>query len=519
MLVRLEERALSSALPGILLLAISLAQPLVLVPVLLSGWGDVRYGVWIILTSTAVTLQSLDAGFQGYAGNEFNQAYAREPSRLRHMVSSALRVSYGLGAVHLCMGAGLLVTGVFDHLLPTGISIAEISDARGAFLVMVIHWAIQGSITGLVGRVFAPVGLYARSQWWGVISRTGYLIAIAVSASLGAGLTLAWVVAAVVSLIVCAAFVVDVQRKLGKWLSWWRDGSFGDGLSYFVRSLVLSAVGLAEGALATGLLIVLGSSLQAGGLAIFATLRTMSGLLGQVAMMVVNPITPDLVRFVVQRDAGKLTDTLRVLRLLIVTFGGCALCGLAAIAAPLYEIWTLGALAFDYAAFALLGWAAFVRLAGLPEVITLRSLNQNHLVLLLVGIQGLVLFSALAVLREYPLTWVAAAAIAGTDFITGWALPRYLLTRELRSYGMNTVTEKWREVWFFLFVGAALAAGVGVLGRIVMVLLAMSGAGIYAIQSWRKLSPIARERLLALGHRLVPGLGRLTKPLMGNLRS
>jgi O-antigen/teichoic acid export membrane protein len=494
---RLEDRALSSAFPGFLLLLITVAQPLLLVPILLSGWGDARFGVWILLTSTAATLQSLDAGFQGYLGNEFNRVYAENPAGLRGMVSSALRICYCLGSVHLLLGLGLVFSGGFEQLLPTGLSLGEIADARGTFLVMVVHWSVLGSVTGLLGRVFAPVGLYARSQWWGFVSRSGFLIAVAATALTGGNLTAAWTAAAITSFVVCVALVIDMRRHLHPWLSWWEGGSFRSGLTLFFRSLLLSGVGLAEGLVATGLLIFLGSQFQAGGLAIFATLRTMSGLLGQVAMLVVSPITPDLVRFFVQRDGAKLDDTLRVLRLLILGGGGAALVLLAAVAEPLYRVWTRGAVVFDYPAFALLSWAAFVRLGGLPEGITLRSLNRNHLVLILVAVQAAVLFSSLALLHRFPLTWVAAGCIAAADFLSGWLLPRFLLARELRRQGV-TVSGLTGGLGLIFGVGAALLAGIFPMGRWLIVLPGLAGAALYIRHSWRELSPVAQARLTEL---------------------
>jgi O-antigen/teichoic acid export membrane protein len=494
---RLEDRALRSALPGFLLLLITVAQPLLLVPILLSGWGEGRYGVWILLTSTAATLQSLDAGFQGYLGNEFNRVYAENPANLRRMVSSALRICYCLGSVHLLLGLGLILSGGFLKLLPSGLSTGEIADARGMFLVMVVHWSLLGSVTGLLGRVFPPVGLYARSQWWGVASRLGFLIAVAATVLGGGNLTAAWLAAAVTSFVVCVALVIDMRRHLRPWLSWWEGGSFRSGLGLFFRSFLLSGVGFAEGLVATGLLIVLGSRFSAGGVAIFATLRTMSGMLAQVAMLVVSPITPDLVRFFVQRDGAKLGDTLRVLRLMILGGGGAALVLLAAVAEPLYRVWTRGAITFDYPAFALLSWAAYVRLGGLPEGITLRSLNRNHLVLILVAAQAAVLFTALTLLYRFPLTWVAAGCIAAADFLSGWFLPRYLLARELRRHEI-AVAGLGGGLWLLVGVGAALLTGIAPMGRWLAIVPAVAGAALYSRHTWRELSPVAQARLTAL---------------------
>jgi hypothetical protein len=136
-------------------------------------------------------------------------------------------------------------------------------------------------------------------------------------------------------------------------------------------------------------------------------------------------------------------------------------------------------------------------LGGLPEGITLRSLNRNHLVLILVAVQAAVLFSSLALLYRFPLTWVAAGCIAAADFLSGWLLPRFLLARELRREGV-AVSGLSGGLGLIVGVGAALLVGISPMGRWLVIVPGLAGAGLYMRHAWRELSSVAQARLTEL---------------------
>ncbi len=416
---------------------------------------------------------------------------------MRLAVASAFRVSYVLAVTQVVFIIALFYFDLVSNFFPGPLDEKVRRDVALALVVMSIYSAIVGSVMGVAVRIYPSFGSYARGQWWGIAVRLGFFACVLLTSLAGGKMAAAWIAIAIAGLVIHLLVAVDIQRHFGRYISWWRGGSFRFGFGLFNRSLVLGAVGILEGLIASGTLVFLGSIVHAAGLALFVTMRTMTGLLGQASMTLIAPIMPDLVRLVVQKEGEKFRDVMATMRLLLLTGSGVCVLLMAAIAKPVFDLWTRGVLSFDPMAFAFLSWAAFVRLAGLPESVALRALNKNGVLLLITIVQMAVLLLGLSLVRSFPHLWCAAACLATADLLSGLFLPRFFLSKELRVQGIN-ISYGTLDYLVVFGVGTALVIGATSWGTWLMLGPCLVGIALFSREAWRNLSSMAQERLLSL---------------------
>src|SRR5690349_17466893 len=69
-------RVTLGALANLLSQVLNTGGQLLVVPVLLAGWGRQLYGEWLALSAAAASLAVLDLGMQSYVVNRLNQCHA-----------------------------------------------------------------------------------------------------------------------------------------------------------------------------------------------------------------------------------------------------------------------------------------------------------------------------------------------------------------------------------------------------------------------------------------------------------
>jgi O-antigen/teichoic acid export membrane protein len=110
----------------LLALGASLLDRLVVVGLLLRGWGPETYAGWTLLAAAAGTLSLADLGMSLYFGNVWQEALARgDAARAQRALNVSLFIYFALGLMLALGGAVALGAGLADVLAPSGLSRAE----------------------------------------------------------------------------------------------------------------------------------------------------------------------------------------------------------------------------------------------------------------------------------------------------------------------------------------------------------------------------------------------------------
>lgn len=351
----------------------NLAATLLLVPVLLEAWGAERYGSWLALLSLFGVITTFDTGHHNYVGNELMRLYPVNRGAARRVLASALLAALCLGVVELGLVLVLLASGA----LPWALGQAEPSPAELApsLVLLAFGWLWQGSLGGVLARLYPAVGRYARSVWWGIAYRALSALTLGLGAWLGGGI-LAVVVASTTLTLVYVVFAArDARGCIAELYPFWRGADAALALRNVARSTVLTGCALLAQLGQHAVLLWLSARGGLGWVPAFTTTRTAANLFLQAAAVITGPLLPEMVRFAALGEQRKLAETIRTTWLVSgapINIGAC-LC--LPLYEPLYGAWTGGAVAFDRALFAWLAVGISLRSFGAPFVALLAGLN------------------------------------------------------------------------------------------------------------------------------------------------
>jgi O-antigen/teichoic acid export membrane protein len=343
-------------------LAVTLCTQLLLVPFYLRYWTLEDYGVWLAVQAVVGLLAVPDCAYQNYLQGEFYRLGGGEKERghMRQLFWSAHAVGVFVSSL---IGLGLLL----GALLAPGDLIALVggnSEAHaGVEWVLVafwFFWIAQSVYGGIAVRVLAVYGRFPRTAWWGlgvlVFSTLAPLPLVA--AGKGVVTALGWWVGSLA--VINTVFVVDLVREMRRLNLPWVRPDWIQGGRALLRAQVLTVRGLADNLRQQGVRVLLAPLAGAAEVASFSTLRTGANVAMQGLGTVMNPLTPELMRYAGSRDRARTRDTF-LLVWLVMLLAMVPTVILAQAFLPLvFPLWTQGKAHFDAPLFALLSGAVLV---------------------------------------------------------------------------------------------------------------------------------------------------------------
>ena len=350
----IERRAFRNTRVGTISFLLNFGQTLLLVPILLKTWGPERYGVWVALMAGSTLLQALNRGHQNYIGNELNMQYHGDLGQFRSTLGSSLRIAYVLGIVEFAICAIIIATGSLARVLSIPPPMVTEQRLSTALLLLMATWMTFGSAGGIISRILIPAGKFYECEWAGILARLAQFASIALVALAGGTIVEACLSFSLVQSITTLLLLWYTQRLLPNLYPWWRDARWGEGLRGLRRSLVLTVTGMIQQVSSSGLVLLVSILFAATAVPSFSTLRTMTNTATAITTLLISAVLPDLVRFHVTKEVGKVADTLDghwFLAGLLVN-GGILLT--FPVIEPLYRVWTRGQIAFDPGLFLLL---------------------------------------------------------------------------------------------------------------------------------------------------------------------
>jgi len=459
--IPVERRVASGSFLASLSFALSVIQTLVQVPLLLKFWSPTEYGMWMAVMAATSLVTRLDIGHQSFVGNLFNRYWVQNKVHMRSVFASGVLGALIVAAVELVAGILLFSFGKTEWLsgpVPEG---AGRDDFRIAFFAYLLFWVAQGSVGGIIARLYQPAGLFARAQVIGIVYYLAGFIALIVSVALGASIAGA-MFAQIGAWVACNLFMFwDAKQKFPGFYPWWQGGNLALAWKNLRASLVLTVNGLVEQAGSSGLVLLVIGILAPVEVAMFTTIRTVGNTALQGVSVILYPVMPDVVRYHFQREPGKLDA---VFGLVWCAAGSLVCLGFSAMApvlAPLYGLWTRNALPFSPALFTLVVLAVCFRQWATPLQTYLHGVNHLAPQTVAIGLRTAVtLVFAFVFLKQGGIAIAGAVLLAGE--ILAAAVYFFAARNALHQMGGRL---SMKPVIFSLIqigaMGAGLALGVG----------------------------------------------------------
>ena len=324
----------SSALAQI----IGALNAVVLVPLFLRTWGADGYGRWLALTALVSYLSLLDLGGQSYVGNLLAIEYTKQDQAAFRRVLSAGVSLFVLIALGVFLGV-MFLTSLPDASFP-GLARSLNLDERSVivFTSASLLLSIPG---GVYVMVYRSTGLFARGTMIGNVIRLMVLGVSIVLLYVGAGP--GTYAAGLFALNVLSTLTViwDTQRHIPQCKNPKLSLAVAkEGFVYLKGSLYFWLIALAGAINQQGVLIVLTAFGSPVAVAVFATHRTVAGLLRYISTWLQGPLWPEFSFLWAANQRASIE------RLVVITTGATMLCtGVIAVALYMffpyiYPIWT-----------------------------------------------------------------------------------------------------------------------------------------------------------------------------------
>lgn len=499
----IHRRAFSGTLIGFVSFGASMLQNIVQVPFLLRYWGAETYGVWLALTSFVGFVTLLDNGHQNYIGNMLNQRYADDRELFCVTLGSAVRFALIVAVCSVLISLAVAGSPWLGSI--AGIKLARFPEAPAVLAILAIGWIATGSISSVLVRLYPPTGHFTRAQVWSVLMRAAQFLAVILPAAYGKGLVFTAVAFGAVTTVVTLAIVWDLRVLLPEFYPWWRTGSYLEGWRNFRSSIVLSGTSVFDGFVQQGMVILVGNRLGAAEIPLFTTMRTLANTAVQVSSIMLNPVIPDMVRYRVRREWGKLTAVFSFHWFVSTLSIDGGIVVFVLFARPIYQLWTHGALRFDPWLFAALQVMVAVRVFGTPMASYLVGMNRLRAQCAISVARG-ILALGIAALLVGPFGVDASGwALLGAELIGGALLPLAFVNWEFSHEGQ---TLPWRPMTLGLagvpcvMIAQARQFSVGSLGLGMLALAAVSiGAVSWAALQGLPAAVVQRFPVLGVWHR------------------
>lgn len=359
-------------------IVITLITQLALVPLYLSYWEVKTYGLWLAILSMSGLLSALDLGFQEYIGYEFLRIGRNQHRVTSEYLSSGIFTGILLGFFQLAMITGILLFGLL-HLFVDGIAYSGqtslIAEAGLVLLMQGAAWLICGSMGGIITRSLSTFGYYPRMAWWGVFSAFFLNFSPAIMVISGAGLFKTGMAMATVRVLADLPIYIDMLRLLRKEKIFFVKPSLTLGWHIFIKSIGLSVSTLLENMRQQGARLLVTPFAGTNGLAAFSTLRTGANVAMQGLHTVTNPLMPELMRFLHDRDQARSEMAFGTVWMVTIVILAPAVVCLQSFVQPLYVVWTRGQIPFHPWLFATLSLSVLVYATAQPAIAIIKGNN------------------------------------------------------------------------------------------------------------------------------------------------
>lgn len=363
-------RVISGSLASWAQIGVTLLTQLALVPVYLSYWRVEEYGVWLAILAIVNIMSTVDVGHQTYLQYEFLKLGKESRGVLGRYLWAGIVVSVCISTLQVLVILAFISSGALQFLLGE-LNTDDTTLIQSAGYVLMIQsgvWLSCTSIVGLLSRALAPFGYWPRCAWWGFVYAIVNAVSPLTAVVLGADLFWAGVASAIGAILYGIPVYIDLFTLLRKQRVYFTFPSIPLGYSNFVKSIAISARLLLENLRHQGVRLFISPLAGAAGLAAFSTMRTGANVMLQGLNTIINPIMPDLMRFLHARDHQRSEAAFATIWIVVVSFIGPGIVIIQTFIEPFYMLWTHGKIAFNPILFSLLSLGVLTYAAIQPAI-------------------------------------------------------------------------------------------------------------------------------------------------------
>lgn len=497
--IPVERRVASGSILAGVSLVLSMLQTIVMVPVLLRFWSPAEYGMWMAVVAATSLVTRLDIGHQSFVGNLFNRYWIEDRQRLKSIFASGVLCAFVIAMVELLAGILLFCFGRIEWLSGPAPEGADMEAFRIAFFAYLLFWVAQGSVGGILARLYQPAGLFARAQVIAIFYYLAGFFALVGSVALGASIA-----GAMLSQIgawgLCNVYMFwDVRRLWPELYPWWKGGDVREAWRNFRASLVLTVNGLLEQMASSGLVLLVMGILAPVEVAVFTTIRTVANTALQGVSVILYPVMPDVVRYHFRREPEKLAAVFGFVWCAAGTIVCLGFSAGAPVLEPLYTFWTRNALPFDPLLFSFVVLAVCFRQWGTPLQTYLHGVNLLPPQTIAVLVRALVTLSVAWVFLKQGGIPVAGISLLAGEVLAA-AIYYFAARRCMREMGGGIPGV---PVLLSLSQIGAMGVGLFVCAQFPSFALwgvtaAVSGVLLAALFQWKNLDGDVKRRVLGL---------------------
>ncbi|MBC3788545.1 lipopolysaccharide biosynthesis protein [Spirosoma utsteinense] len=382
-------RLISGSAASWVRIGVNVVSQVILVPLYLTHWSIETYGLWIAIQALVGILFTLDTGHQEFLGYEFMRIGREDRSKLSKYLWSGISIGMGISLLQIALIIVFILTNVVPLVLGKADSLdsKSIHDVSIVLLLQGVGWLICTSITGLLFRALAPFGYYPRMAWWNCGYAFTNALIPAVLVVFGTDLLMTGIISNIISIVLYIPLYIDLFRLLRREEIEFSTPSWQIGIKNFGRSLAVFGKIILESLRQQGVRLVLAPLTGVVGLVAFTTMRTGANVALQGLNSITNPLMPDLMRFLHQRDQARSESAFGTVWIIIVAIMAPAVVVLQAFVEPFYIAWTRGKVPFDPWLFATLSLSVLVYAVVQPAttVVIGNNLLKPQLFISLVG--------------------------------------------------------------------------------------------------------------------------------------
>jgi O-antigen/teichoic acid export membrane protein len=449
-------RLVSGSMASWAQIAVTIIAQVVLVPIYLSHWSVKTYGIWLAIQGITSALSMLDMGYQSYIGYEFLRLGKKNLPLLSKSLWSAMLVGTMIGLLQILLMTVFIFTPALTFLLgESGSSDHELIHAAGVSLILQgVTWLVIMTIPGLMVRALAAFGYFPRTAWWGFTYAIVTTVSPIGAVLFGGDLLMASIVLFVCSMLCGLGLYLDLLQLLKREKIKLLKPSLDIGFTNLRLSLPLLGKSILENVRQQGVRLVLAPMAGATGLAAFSTMRTGANVALQGLNTIINPLAPDLMRFLHDRDQARSEAAFATIWVVVVALMAPGVIILQLIIEPFFVFWTQGKIPFDPLLFAVLSLGVLVYAVVQPAVAVVIGNNLTKTQLGLAAVAAVFVFTLLAVL--VPTLGILGAGIA-------LLIAEIVAAVGYRIYAKKWLVEnqlRWPERPFYIAVRSVLIAAV-----------------------------------------------------------
>ncbi len=431
-------RFLSASAAAWVKILLTVLTQVLLVPVFLAHWSVEQYGCWLIIQTIVGISSLLSSSHQNFVGYEFLKVGDKQPQQMRLLFYSAFPYVMLIALLELAVVASLIYFGAIrttfdpDHTMSTEL----LHQAFWSLIVYSLSWLVSSSVGGLAGRAVAPYGHFPRMTWWATLLAVVGALVSGVAVALGADLLQTVIVIAIGNLLVNIPIHWDMWSMFRRYELYPVRPDWTLGMKNVGRSLAIALSAVLDISRQQGVRIFLGAIIGVTEMTAFSTMRTLSNLSLQGIGTITNPIMPEIMKFLREKDSERTNATVGFVWFFAVILLSPLMVAFQWLMPIVFHAWTRGKIAFNPTLFGLFSVTLLIFSLARPPVAVLQGNNLLRVQLLMsigvsvVAVGGILIFTA-------PFGVVGAAASLLLAEFLGTVLAVWYARKWLESSGIG----------------------------------------------------------------------------------